>query len=236
MSSIVISERHTVSVPRTRFAPFPASRRAPSPIVRSSVSSKTVHCFIDYSNLFINARKVTAEWSDRILPDRNLEIDFGNLAAFARRNRNWGTGFAAAGLDRGEAIQKASRRAGIEFRVFERGKHSNREQGVDEIIQGRMYKLAAQNPDGQVALLITGDGNGCARDEGFLDALKTLRKKGFEVEVASWKHCFNRTLRHWTEQHGKAWDLDRFFNGLTSEPGRPALRLASFSRMLLELI
>jgi hypothetical protein len=236
MSNAVIYGRYRVATPNFRFAPIPPSNNRTSPVVRSRVSSKVVHCFVDYSNLLINAFQVAKKESDRILPGCNLKIDFPNLKALMQRNRQWGSGFAAAGLERGDEIQAACRREKIEFRVFEPGKHSNKEQGVDEIIQGRMYKLATETPHDKIVVLVTGDGNGCERGEGFLEALKALHNKGFAVEVASWEHCLHSRLRTWTEENGSVLTLDRYFKGLTSEDGRKACSLKEFNKWMLGIV
>jgi hypothetical protein len=180
----------------------------------------------------INAREIANERSDRILPDGDIKIDFNNLKLVTVKNRNWGSGYAAAGLTNPEAVRTEFARSGIEFEAYERGAASGREQGIDAIIQGRMFKLATTTSTNQVAVLITGDGNGFHRNKGFIEPLKTLHEKGFDVEVYSWERCFNSSLRDWAKQHGKAMLLDDFFDCLIVAPGiSPINRKESYMRL-----
>lgn len=220
MSSTVIFERHSVKAKAPRFAPRDYGKLH-RPFVRASDSGKTVHCFVDYSNLFVNAIRVAEFRAESFRLRQRLKINFSNLQAFVQRNRDWGSGYAAAGLDNGDEICEQSKKAGIDFGVFERGRISNREQGIDEIIQKRMYQLLAKPVGRGVVVLVSGDGNGDGRDMGFLPALKALHQHGYEVEVVSWKISLNGTMRTWTVKNGRLIELDQWFDYLTEQPGRP---------------
>jgi hypothetical protein len=236
MSNTIISTRCVVQRPKVRFAPMPSVKNVASSSPRYSVSNKTVHLFLDFSNVMINAREIANERSGRILPDGDIKINFYNLKLLAGKNRKWGSGYAAAGLKNPDAIRNECARVGIDFEAYERGETSGREQGIDAIIQGRMFKLATMNSTNQVAVLITGDGNGFHRNEGFIEPLKALQQKGFDVEVYSWERCFNSSLRDWAEHHGKAMLLDEFFDCLIVAPGTSSINRKEFYRRLTALV
>lgn len=184
----------------------------------------------------INAREIANERSDRILPDGGIKIDFNNLKLVTVKNRNWGSGYAAAGLKNPDAIRNECARVEIEFEAYERGETSGREQGIDAIIQGRMFKLATTTSTNQVVVLITGDGNGFHRNKGFIEPLRILHEKGFDVEVYSWERCFNSSLRDWAEQHGKAILLDDFFDCLIVTPGICPINRKAFDKLVTAIV
>ncbi len=76
-----------------------------------------------------------------------------------------------------------------------------------------------------VAVLLTGDGSGFADGVGFHADLERMHKRGWRIEVLSWRHGGNRRMREWAEQNGKFIALDDFYDSVTflepSAPGQP---------------
>lgn len=186
-----------------------------------------VYFFLDFSNIAIAARDIATTYSDTLLESLQLRLHAGHFRELAERDRLWRQGFAAAGLDgRTGALQGHFDRVGIEFQAFERGCSSGREQGIDDIIQGRMYRLLSPGTERGVVVLATGDGNGHYRGEGFLPVLQALNQSGFRIEVMSWKHSFNAALHDWVAANGQAIVLDPHFCQLTFiQGGRRADRV-----------
>lgn len=191
-------------------------------------AGKVVHLFLDFSNIAIGAKDLAAEQGDGWLRKHDVRLHLQNFRHFVQRDRNWGSGYAAAGLHAGEAIKARAEAAGIRFDVCERGNRTNTEQGVDEMIQSKMTqlllpRLGLSDPNPGVIALATGDGNGHLEGSGFLPLLQGFHRLGFQIEVLSWRHSLNPALGDWAAQHGQVIELDDWYRELTFvECGRPA--------------
>ena len=102
----------------------------------------------------------------------------------------------------------------------------HREQGVDQALQTAMLRDAFDyNGDPGIAVMLTGDGAGFDDGVGFHADLERMRRRGWRVEVLSWRHSCNRAMRRWAEQYGRFVALDDFYQSVTflepPAPGRP---------------
>ena len=91
---------------------------------------------------------------------------------------------------------------------------------MDQRIQLEMYRLLAPGVERGIVALATGDGNGFADNQGFVEALSTLHSYGFEIEVLSWRHSLSSVLREWAIENGRLILLDDYFMDLTFVEGR----------------
>ena len=115
---------------------------------------------------------------------------------------------------------------GVEVRLLERGALHGREEGVDQLLQTCMLRdLSDYNGDPGIAILLTGDGSGFADGAGFQADLARMHKKGWGIEVISWRHSCNRGMRQWTQQNGTFVALDDYYESVTfleaQVPGQP---------------
>ena len=78
-------------------------------------------------------------------------------------------------------------------------------------------------------LLLTGDGSGFADGVGFHADLERMHRRGWRIEVLSWRHSCNRRMREWAEQNGSFVALDDFYDAITflepPLPGEPVAAL-----------
>lgn len=194
-----------------------ASFQFVAPQTRAMCSPRyPVYFFLDFSNIAIASKGVAVQQGDPAHQADYVRIHAGHLREFVEQDRIWRQGFAAACLNNpASGLEHNFREAEIEFRVYEKGRESGREQGIDEIIQCRMYQLLQRGKEPGVVVLATGDGNGHRRGEGFLPALEVLHDAGFRVEVMSWRHSFNSALKEWASFNGEAIELDDHFRELT---------------------
>ncbi len=78
-----------------------------------------------------------------------------------------------------------------------------------------------------VVVLLTGDGAGYLKNDGFHITLELMRQRGWRVEVLSWTHSCNRRMKEWAELNGVFVALDDFYDSITFlEPSSPGHRLA----------
>jgi len=71
-----------------------------------------------------------------------------------------------------------------------------REQGVDELLQLKLHQSivdAEHPPPGSTIILATGDGNmGEFNEDGFVGCVRSALKKGWKVELYTWRECLSR--------------------------------------------
>lgn len=190
-----------------------------------------VYLFLDFANIGINAGELAAEHGDGLLRGRDVRLSCENLRVFVQRNRQWGSGYAAAALsDQQSSIKRHFEQQGIQFDICERGEISGKEQNIDQRIQLEMHRLITSGRPKGTVVLATGDGAGHHRGEGFLEALAAAYRAGFAIEVMSWRHSFNEALKDWAVTHGRAIELDDYYHDLTFiQGGRQATPIYKLS-------
>lgn len=101
-----------------------------------------------------------------------------------------------------------------------------REQGVDQALQTVMLRDGFDyNGTPGIVVMLIGDGAGFHDGVGFHADLERMRRRGWDVEVLSWRHGCNRRMREWAEENGKFIALDDFYESVTflesAAPGQP---------------
>ena len=109
---------------------------------------------------------------------------------------------------------------GVTVELLERGRVQGGEQGVDQLLQTQMLRDTVDyNGAPGIAVLLTGDGVGFHAD------LERMHRKGWRIEVLSWRHGCNRRMREWSENVGRFIALDDYYESITfledPLPGRP---------------
>ncbi len=210
--------RSSLTIP----SPHCAARATTFP---TQINDRSVHFFLDFSNIAISAQQVANDFGDSVFDSYRVRIDSGNLRDLVLRGREWRSGYAAAGLnDLHAPFVNRFRELGFKFDVCERGCKSGREQGIDDKIQKELFRLACSRQPRGTVVLATGDGNGHELDEGFIPALQAVHEAGFAVEVMSWGRSFNCHLRSWAKNNGKAIVLDAFYPEITFVEGGRRVR------------
>lgn len=182
-------------------------------------SDRSVYAVLDSSNILHSAVLPSALARDGSISSGHVRIELKNFQLLMQRSRDWLGGFAAAGVDRYTSLERHYREAGFEFQPCERGRLTNTEQGVDQILQQRMAYCRRTMQPGSTLLLATGDGAGADRLEGFVPELQELHQAGIQIEVMSWKHSLSTALRTFATAHGKLILLDDWFEYITYVPG-----------------
>lgn len=189
-----------------------------------------VFIYWDNSNIYHEAQRLAEEregtpgarWQIRVNFDRTLEL--------AHAGRPVAKAMAVGSIPpemRGVWNRLESR--GVEVRLFDRGEPGGGEQEVpDRLLQLEMLKDALiHNGDPGIVVLLTGDGAGYERGEGFHTALELIHRKGWKIEILSWAHSCNQRMRRWAEENGVFVPLDDFYRSITfREPSRPGHELA----------
>lgn len=118
---------------------------------------------------------------------------------------------------------------GVEVALFDRGQPGRGEQEVpDRYLQLRMLEDALDyNGTPGIVTLLTGDGAGYLEGAGFHRTLERMHRRGWRVEILSWRHSCNQRIRRWAKEHGVFVALDDFHDSITFlEPSEPGYELA----------
>ena len=186
-----------------------------------------VFVYWDDSNIFISARMVAAEREGEAARAR-IRIHFRNLLELARAGREIEHAVAVGSIPPElRHVWNRLENEGVTVHLLERGAMQGREQGVDQTLQTAMLRDAFDyNGDPGIVVMLTGDGAGFHDGVGFHADLERMHRRGWRIEVLSWRHSCNRRMREWAEQNGKFVALDDFYDSVTflepPTPGQPA--------------
>ena len=187
---------------------------------------KKVFIYWDNSNIFISAQEVAVEREGEAVRFR-VRIHFRNLLelAHARRDVEHATAVGSIPPELRHVWNRLENE-GVTVQLLERGAVQGREQGVDQTLQTVMLRDGFDyNGTPGIAVMLTGDGAGFHDGVGFHADLERMRRRGWDVEVLSWRHSCNRRMREWAEENGKFIALDDFYDSVTflesAAPGQP---------------
>lgn len=175
-----------------------------------------VFIYWDNSNIFIGAQDVAVEREGESARSR-VRIHFPNILKLAHAGRTVRRAVAAGSVPPElRSVWNRLENSGVEVRLLERGTLYGREQGVDQILQTEVLRDGFDNNgDPGTVVMLTGDGAGFLDGVGFHADLSRMQKRGWRIEVVSWKYSCNRRMREWAEQYGVFVSLDDFYDSIT---------------------
>ena len=166
------------------------------------------------SNIFVSAQQVAIEREGETARYRT-RIHFRNLLELAQAGRE---------IERAVAVGSVPPELRhVWNRLENEGANA---QMTNQLLQTSMLRDALDSRENsQTAVVVTDDGDGGDGEMGFLADLERIRRRGWRIEVLSWRHSCNRRMREWAEQNGKFIPLDDFYESVTylepPAPGRP---------------
>ena len=185
-----------------------------------------VFIYWDNSNIFVSVQEVAAE-REGAGARRRVRIDFRNMLELAHAGRAIEHAVAVGSIPPElRHVWNRLENLGVTVQLLERGTMGGREQGVDQALQVAMLRdMADYNGDPGIVAMLTGDGAGFADGVGFHADLERMRRRGWRIEVISWRYSCNRRMREWAEENGKFIALDDFYDSVTflerPDPGQP---------------
>ena len=188
-----------------------------------------VFIYWDNSNIFISAQQAAAELEGDTVRYR-VRLDFRYLLTLAAAGRDIEHAVAVGSVPPElRHIWNRLENEGVTVQLLERGAIQGREQGVDQALQTTMLRDSLDyNGDPGIAVMLTGDGAGFDDGVGFHADLERMRRRGWRIEVLSWRHSCNRRMREWAEQYGVFIALDDFYDSVTFlEPPAPGQPIAN---------
>ena len=181
--------------------------------------------FWDNSNIFLSAKNVAATKEPGA--ERDIRIQFENLFKVATAGRNVTRAYCVGSVppDLGKVWQSLTKATGVRPELYERGKNSGKEQGIDQCLQVWMLRSLVDISPPQTAVLLTGDGSGYLESSGFHADLERLHKSGWGIEVVSWDLACAGALRRWVTNAGCYVKLEDYYESVTFvQGGRTSLK------------
>ena len=190
-----------------------------------------VFIYWDNSNIYHEAQRLAEELEGTPGARYLVRIHLENLLRLAHAGRSVERAVAAGSIPP-ELRQLWNRMENhdIEVKLFDRGGRGQGEQEVpDSWLQLCMLEDGLDyNGNPGVVVLLTGDGAGYSQGQGFHSTLERLHRRGWLVEVLSWRHSCNRGMREWAETNGVFVPLDDYYEAITfREPSRPGYEFAA---------
>lgn len=193
-----------------------------------------LHIFWDGNNILGGGEQAAKDQGEPGYP--RLRIYFQNLLDIVRNGRHpveaWMSGNVPPPEDE---VWSYAASLGINLSLSRRTA-DGREGLLDQVLREKMLATEFDYPEKGTIALLTGDGAGVERNEGFFANLKRLRARGWDIELFSWDLQAHRKMREWARSEGKYISLDRFYQYVTfvnpeptvGSPGRIVRRLGPF--------
>lgn len=189
-----------------------------------------IFIYWDNSNIFHEAQRLAEQREKSPEARYRVRIHFDNLHDLALAGRRLEKAIAAGSVPPSmRQMWNRLENSGVEVKLFDRGVPGRGEQEVpDQMLQIQMLGDAIDyNGDPGTAVVLTGDGAGYYEGSGFHRNLERLSKRGWNIEVLSWKHSCNKRMREWAEGNGVFVALDDFYESITFlEPSSPGHEIA----------
>lgn len=175
-----------------------------------------IHLFVDNSNIFVSAKAVAETREGRSARSR-VRLEFDHLVSLAVAGRPVGRMCIVGSVppEQDSVWRRLEKATGVKPELYERGKHSGGEQGLDQCLQVHMLRAISDFADPQIVVLMTGDGAGYDTGVGFHADMERMYEAGWGIEVVSWTNHCRRALREWAAEKGVFISLDDHYEYVT---------------------
>lgn len=176
--------------------------------------------FVDWSNIYIGRRQAANRCGEDPLAVRVSATRLASLMAFGRPLAE-----RIAVVNAATTPEQALRRIAEGFRVVGAWPAADGfEQTNDALLRERMWE-ALETLEPGVMAVASGDGNGWDLGEGFSRPLLAARRRGWALEVLSWRESLHRRLESTVcELGGAVILLDDYYEQITFVEGGRVLR------------
>ena len=189
-----------------------------------------VFVYWDNSNIFHEVQRLAEEQDEGPGARYRVRIHFDNLLRLAHADRTLQKAIAAGSVpSEMRGLWNRMEASGVEVTLFDRHDPARGEQQMpDYMLQLQMLEDALDyNGIPGIVTLLTGDGAGYLEGAGFHRTLERMQKRGWRVEILSWRHSCNQRMRSWANANGVFVALDDFYEAITFlEPSKPGYELA----------
>lgn len=179
-----------------------------------------IHIFVDNSNLWLGATELRQEQEPHV-PQRLFRLYFKNLFDLVEQGRDASTRELGGSLPpECEPLWEYARRLGYNTNLLRRVDDGERvrEQGVDEALHLKIANVLLDANEAETLVLMTGDGAQSELDTSFRDQATRALKRGWTVELWSWKASRSKKYERLQQDYPERFslnDLDSFYYSIT---------------------
>jgi hypothetical protein len=160
-------------------------------------AANPIHVFIDNSNIFGGAQRAS-QTHEPHFPRFAVRVYIPNLIKLIEGSRPVGTKAFAGSVPPGnDDLWAYAQRHGYNTDLLRRVEHDDGrlvEQGVDELLHLKIANALLDNEGANTLVLATGDGSVSDFGTGFVLQAERALKRGWEVEVWSWRGQLSRNF------------------------------------------
>jgi hypothetical protein len=183
------------------------------------------HVFIDNSNIFGGARRAAAI-IEKHIPWPAIRVHFRNLVRLIEDGQSVGTRVLAGSVPPGnDDLWQYARELQYNADLLRKVENDDGrlvEQGVDELLHLKIANVLLDSEEPEVRVLGTGDGRVSTFGTGFALQAQRALKRGWNVEVWSWREQLSSAFQKLADQYGgklRIHNLDRYYHLLTFVKG-----------------
>lgn len=171
--------------------------------------------FVDWSNIYIGRREAANRCGEDSFAVRVSAARLASLMAFGRPLAE-----RTAVVNAATTSKDAQRRIAEGFRIIAAWPAADGfEQTNDALLRERMWE-ALETLERGVMVVASGDGNGWDLGDGFSRPLLAARRRGWAVEILSWRDSLHRRLASTVRELGGAVILlDDYYEQITFVEG-----------------
>jgi hypothetical protein len=186
-----------------------------------SAKDLPIHVFIDNSNLFGGAQ-TTAGKLEAHVPWQAVRVYMRNLIDLIEAGRSAKSRVLAGSVPPGnDELWKYASDKGYNtdlLRRIEADDGRMKEQGVDEMLHLKIANAILDHDSGHRLVLVTGDGKMSSFGTSFPAQAERALKKGWKIEVWSWKGSLSNNWKRLLKSHKSEislHELDQFYFAVT---------------------
>lgn len=174
-----------------------------------------ISIFWDNSNILLVGKNVCS----KLEPGNEMlfRIHFRNLLEYVANGRTVNYAIAAGSVPpENDDLWKWFEKNNVKVIKQERGEISGKEIAVDEALHKALLERAIDTKDREETfVLLTGDGAGYMKGEGFIKELERVLALGHPIEVVSWNAGCSKMLKDFAQKNGSYRDLESVYEYVT---------------------
>lgn len=179
-----------------------------------------IYVYWDYSNIYIEAQHIAQEKEATKYGEDvgfRVRLDFKNLMQLVRKDRKVRKAVAAGSVPpEMRDVWRQLQQEGVQTEIIDRSRMGGAEHNLpDMMLQWQMLYDLANADQPATVILLTGDGAGWDLGRGFLPTLRSMKRKGWSVELYSWERSCNQRLKEWVCSNGQFIQLDEYYLNIT---------------------
>ena len=174
-----------------------------------------VYIIWDNSNIYYGGLNQVYPVKEPDKQGEQFRVHFTNLVDLVAAGREIGqVYFVGSTPPESDRIWDYLRSLGINPQTIPRSASGGENNTTDYLLQNHLLRLGFEKEVGTIALL-SGDGAGIHKDEGFFADLKRLNGTGWNIEIYAWEENCHKDMKTYAETNWKFTNLTDHYYHLT---------------------